>query len=127
MNPYQNMAGFYSNPMQQQMPFGTQTQFSGYIPQQQPQVPVGTGGAKGGVNVPGMLPIEESYIENIWPLTKRKLVNIYATYEHSTNWNTVVFTGIIEAAVRDHVILSDSQTGIRSGIPTVEVDYVEFV
>ncbi|MFC5466497.1 spore coat protein GerQ [Lederbergia graminis] len=120
------MAGFYSNPMQQQMPFGPQTQFPGYIPQQQPQVPVGTGGAKGGVNVPGMLPIEESYIENILRLNKGKLVNLYATYEHNTKWNAKVFTGIIEAAGRDHVILSDPQTGKRFLIPMIYVDYVEF-
>jgi spore germination protein Q len=73
-----------------------------------------------------MLPIEESYIENILRLNKGKLVNVYATFEHNTQWNAKIFKGIIEAAGRDHVILSDPQTGERVLLPMVYLDYVTF-
>lgn len=73
-----------------------------------------------------MLPIEQSYIENILRLNKGKLVHLYATFEGSTQWNSKEFTGIIEAAGRDHVILSDPQAGTRYLIPMVSVDYITF-
>nr|WP_212971998.1 spore coat protein GerQ [Bacillus sp. J14TS2] len=98
-----------------------------YQPQQMqmPNPNVGAG-AKAGNNVPGMLPIEESYIENILRLNKGKLVDVYTTFENNREWNAKVFTGIIEAAGRDHVILSDPETGKRYLIPMVYVDYVTF-
>lgn len=74
----------------------------------------------------GMLPIEQSYIENILRLNKGKLVSVFATFEGSTQWNSKEFRGIIEAAGRDHVILSDPQVGTRFLIPMVAVDYITF-
>jgi spore germination protein Q len=93
--------------------------------------PPGTGAvpsppSTGGAQVPGMLPIEQSYIENILRLNKGKLVHLFATFEGSTQWNSKEFTGIIEAAGRDHVILSDPQAGTRYLIPMVSVDYITF-
>ncbi|MCQ6274564.1 spore coat protein GerQ [Bacillus sp. V3B] len=79
-----------------------------------------------GVQVPGMLPVEQSYIENILRLNKGKLANVYATFENNTEWNAKIFTGIIEAAGRDHLILSDPQTGERILLPMVYLDYVTF-
>ncbi|MDQ0177499.1 spore coat protein GerQ [Bacillus chungangensis] len=76
--------------------------------------------------IPGMLPLEESYIENILRLNKGKLVSIYATFEHNPEWNAKIFEGIIEAAGRDHVVLSDPQTGERYVIPMIYVDYIKF-
>ncbi|WP_230200299.1 spore coat protein GerQ [Bacillus niameyensis] len=126
MNPYQNNAGYYPRTMNQQMPF-TQGQFPGFFQQPQPmQVPVPGAGAKGGVNVPGMLPIEESYIENILRLNKGKLVSVHATFENNREWNAKIFKGIIEAAGRDHLILSDPETGNRYLIPMVYVDFITF-
>lgn len=81
------------------------------------------GGAGGGQ---GMLPIEQSYIENILRLNKGKLVHLFATFEGNNQWNAKEFTGIIEAAGRDHVILSDPQAGTRYLIPMVAVDYITF-
>ncbi|MEK3888557.1 spore coat protein GerQ [Bacillus sp. FSL K6-3431] len=80
----------------------------------------------GGINVPGMLPVEESYIENILRLNKGKLVSIHSTFEHNSEWNAKIFKGLIEAAGRDHVILSDPQTGKRYLIPMIYVDFVTF-
>ncbi|NRD77236.1 spore coat protein GerQ [Bacillus sp. BRMEA1] len=93
--------------------------------------PPGTGGvprppSNAGTQVPGMLPIEQSYIENILRLNKGKLVHLFATFEGSTQWNSKEFVGIIEAAGRDHVILSDPQAGTRYLIPMVSVDYITF-
>ncbi|MGJ7920685.1 spore coat protein GerQ [Neobacillus sp. LXY-4] len=79
-----------------------------------------------GAQVPGMLPIEESYIENILRLNKGKLVTVYATFENNREWNAKIFKGIIEAAGRDHLILSDPQTGMRFLIPMVYFDYATF-
>jgi spore germination protein Q len=98
----------------------------------QPQFPqAGVGGmptppAQGSASVPGMLPIEQSYIENILRLNKGKLVSVFATFEGNNQWNAKEFRGIIEAAGRDHVILSDPQVGTRFLIPMVAVDYITF-
>ena len=79
-----------------------------------------------GPKLPGQLPIEQSYIENILRLNKGKLATVYATFEGNSQWNAKTFKGIIEAAGRDHVILSDPQTGTRFLIPMVAVDYITF-
>jgi spore germination protein Q len=73
--------------------------------------------------VPGMLPLEESYIENILRLNKGKLARVYMTFGDNVQ---KAFTGIIEAAGRDHVILSDPQTGMRYLLLMVYLDYVTF-
>jgi spore germination protein Q len=76
--------------------------------------------------VPGMLPLEESYIENILRLNKGKLATVYMTFENNREWNAKVFKGIIEAAGRDHIILSDPQTGMRYLLLMIYLDYVTF-
>jgi spore germination protein Q len=76
--------------------------------------------------IPGMLPIEESYIENILRLNKGKIATIYMTFENNREWNAKIFRGAIEAAGRDHVILSDPQTGTRYLLPMIYVDYITF-
>lgn len=89
--------------------------------------PMGGGSAASqGPQVPGMLPIEQSYIENILRLNKGKLATVYTTFENNREWNAKIFEGIIEAAGRDHLILSDPQTGMRYLIPMVYLDYVTF-
>lgn len=79
-----------------------------------------------GAQIPGMLPIEQSYIENILRLNKGKLITVYATFEGGTNATQQTFEGIIEAAGRDHLIISDPQTNKRYLIPMVYLDYVVF-
>ncbi|MBM7662404.1 spore germination protein Q [Bacillus mesophilus] len=73
--------------------------------------------------VPGMLPLEESYIENILRLNKGKLAKVYMTFGDNVQKN---FVGIVEAAGRDHIILSDPQTGMRYLLLMVYLDYVTF-
>ncbi|OIK12520.1 spore coat protein GerQ [Peribacillus sp. B-H-3] len=132
-NPYENYRTPYTpygnvNPSQN---IGQQQGYQQPIsyPSQQPQMPpVSAGGSQGsgGPQVPGMLPVEESYIENILRLNKGKLATVYTTFENNKEWNAKIFKGIIEAAGRDHLILSDPQTGVRYLIPMVYLDYVTF-
>ncbi|WP_042221369.1 spore coat protein GerQ [Oceanobacillus manasiensis] len=74
----------------------------------------------------GMLPIQESYIENILRLNRGKQATVYMTFEGNSQWNAKVFRGLIEAAGRDHIILSDPQTGKRFLLLMVYLDYVTF-
>jgi spore germination protein Q len=130
MNQYYNPQGYqgYPNaPRQQGMPFPSQS--GGFPPMQPPSGGMPGGGMGGGGaagSVPGMLPLEQSYIENILRLNKGKLVHVFTTFENNSQWNAKEFVGIIEAAGRDHLILSDPQTGKRYLIPMVHLDYVTF-
>jgi spore germination protein Q len=138
MNQYYNQQGYqgYPNaPRQQGMPFPSQS--GGFPPMQPPSggmpgggmaggMPGGMGGGGAAGSVPGMLPLEQSYIENILRLNKGKLVHVFTTFENNNQWNAKEFVGIIEAAGRDHLILSDPQTGKRYLIPMVHLDYVTF-
>ncbi|MBN8202045.1 MULTISPECIES: spore coat protein GerQ [Bacillaceae] len=86
----------------------------------------GMGAPAAAPSIPGMLPLEQSYIENILRLNRGKLATVYATFENNTEWNAKIFKGIIEAAGRDHLILSDPQTGQRILLPMIYLDYVTF-
>lgn len=79
-----------------------------------------------GVNVPGMLPIEQSFIENILRLNLGKIATIYMTFENNSEWNAKIFKGRLEAAGRDHIIISDPQTGMRFLLLMVNLDYITF-
>lgn len=74
-------------------------------------------------NIPGMLPIQQSYIENILRLNRGKEVTVYMTFETREMQS---FRGVIEAAGRDHIILSDPETGKRYLLLMVYLDYVVF-
>ncbi|TDL87696.1 spore coat protein GerQ [Vibrio vulnificus] len=89
-------------------------------------VPMQVSPATSGPQIPGMLPVEQSYIENILRLNKGKLATVYTTFENNKEWNAKIFKGIIEAAGRDHLIISDPQTGKRYLIPMVYLDYITF-
>jgi spore germination protein Q len=75
---------------------------------------------------PGLLPLEQSYIENILRLNLGKIGTFYMTYENNTQWNAKIFKGKIEAAGRDHIVLSDPKTGMRYLLLMVNLDYVTF-
>jgi spore germination protein Q len=124
MSQYYNQQGYQQNPVRQ---YGAA---QGYYPQQQqyyPQFPpAGTPAPAPAPQPQGMLPIEQSYIENILRLNKGKLATVYATFEGNNQWNAQRFVGIIEAAGRDHLILSDPQAGTRYLIPMIAFDYATF-
>lgn len=74
----------------------------------------------------GQLPLQESYIENILRLNQGKIATVYQTFENNEEWNAKVFRGRIEAAGRDHIILSDPQTNKRYLLLMIYVDYITF-
>ncbi|MBP1992045.1 spore coat protein GerQ [Paenibacillus eucommiae] len=122
--PYGYAAPGYQSPCQQQMPVAGASSFV-------PMIPAGsaiptTGAAQTGINVPGQLPIEESFIENILRLNLGKMATIYMTYENNSQWNAKIFKGRLEAAGRDHIIISDPKTGMRYLLLMVNLDYITF-
>ena len=74
----------------------------------------------------GMLPLEQSYIENILRLNKGKPATIVMTYERGSSLGTQSYTGIIEAAGRDHIVISEPKSGKRYLLLMIYLDYVEF-
>ncbi|WP_410984806.1 spore coat protein GerQ [Bacillus cereus] len=74
----------------------------------------------------GMLPLEQSYIENILRLNKGKQATVVMTYERGSSLGTQSYTGIIEAAGRDHIVISEPQSGKRYLLLMIYLDYVEF-
>ncbi|MEC0247601.1 spore coat protein GerQ [Paenibacillus chitinolyticus] len=89
------------------------------------------GAGSGGTGVPGggqtsQLPLEESFIENILRLNLGKVGTFYMTYENNKEWNAKIFRGVIEAAGRDHIIISDPKTGMRYLLLMVNLDYATF-
>ena len=127
-----------------QMPYVPQSTPQGsspyypYAPQQQqqqqqpPMVTSSPGGGPGAVSpgpAAGIQPlpaVEQSYIENILRLNKDREVTVYMTFEHAGGGESKAFTGHIEAAGRDHVIINDTKTGTRYLLPLIYLDYVVF-
>lgn len=72
------------------------------------------------------IPMEQSYIENILRLNKGKRVNVYMSYSDSVEWRDKMYSGIIEQAGRDHLIISDPSTGKWYLLLMIYLDYVEF-
>lgn len=68
---------------------------------------------------------ETSYIENILRLNLGKMVSIYMNFENS-QWGSKVFKGILEAAGKDHIIISDPNSNMRYLLLTIYLDYITF-
>ena len=77
-------------------------------------------------NGDGMLPIEQSYIENILRLNRGKRARVYMTFENNPDWQSRIFTGIIDEAGRDHIVLRDEEQGRWYLLLMVYLDFVEF-
>lgn len=69
---------------------------------------------------------EQSYIENILRLNKGKVGTFYFTYTDSNEWRDRVYKGVIEAAGRDHLIISDPKTGKRYLFQMIYFQWAEF-
>ena len=72
------------------------------------------------------LPMEQSYIENILRLNKGKKVRVHQTFPDSNEWRDLEFHGIIEQSGRDHIILSEPNTGVWQVLLMIYVDYISF-
>ena len=118
----QNMGGYGQMPQQPQQGGGQMAQYPSGFPGQGQQVQ----GASMGGGFPGQLAVEQSYIENILRLNLGKIATVYMTFENNEKWNAKVFKGVVEAAGRDHIILSDPQTGKRYILLMVYLDYITF-
>jgi spore germination protein Q len=129
-NQTQNLGGMQGG--MQGGPQGVTQGLSAYPPKTPaPTVPSGApiqgvAGASTAPTPPGLMPLEQSYIENILRLNLGKVGTFYMTYENNTQWNAKVFRGKIEAAGRDHIIISDVKTGMRFLLLMVNLDYVTF-
>lgn len=105
------------------MPTGMMPMQTGMMP---PNVPSGAFVTPQGGNIVTMPAVEESYVENILRLNRGKMATFYMTYENNREWNAKIFKGIIEAAGRDHIVISDPTTGMRYLLLTLNLDYVTF-
>ena len=54
------------------------------------------------------------------------LATVYMSFTDSISYRDKIFTGIIEQAGRDHIILSDPNTGKWYMLLMIYLDYVEF-
>lgn len=95
-------------------------------PPMPPSVPSGAYVTPTGGNIVTLPAVEESYVENIVRLNRGKVATVYMTFENNSQWNAKVFRGVVEAAGRDHIILSDPVTGMRYLLLTVNLDYITF-
>ena len=68
---------------------------------------------------------EQSYIENILRLNLGKMVTVYMNFENS-QWGSKMFKGRLEAAGKDHIIISEPQTGTRYLLLSIYLDYITF-
>lgn len=73
-----------------------------------------------------VLPQEESYIENILRQNKGKIASFYMTYTDSNEWRDKVYTGVVQQAARDHVVISDPKTGKWYILLTIYLDFIVF-
>jgi spore germination protein Q len=77
-------------------------------------------------NVNNTITYEQSYIENVLRLNKGKLGKFYCTFPDSNEWRDTVFSGIIEQAARDHLVISNPSTGKWYLIQMIYLNYCEF-
>lgn len=109
---------YYQNPT---FPTNQTPMNQNQIPMQTPTSPPGN------ISSQSQLPMEQSYIENILRLNKGKRVNAYVSYPDSNEWRDKVYSGIVEEAGRDHLIISDPISGNWYLIRMIYLDYVEFM
>lgn len=81
--------------------------------------PIG-GGANGNVQD------EQSYIENILRLNKGKIASFYMSYPDSNEWRDKIFTGRVEQAARDHVVVFDPKNGKWYLLLSIYLNYIVF-
>ena len=70
--------------------------------------------------------MEQSYIENILRNNIGKKVRVHTSFSDSVEWRDRVFTGIIEHAGRDNLIINDKENNKSYLILMIYLDFVEF-
>ena len=77
-------------------------------------------------NYSSELTLEQSYVENILRLNKGKIASFYMSYPDSNEWRDKIFTGIVEQAARDHVVISDPTTGKWYILLSIYMNFIVF-
>ena len=72
------------------------------------------------------LPMEQSYVENILRLNKGKIASFYMSYPDSNEWRDEIFTGRVEQAARDHVVVFDPKNGKWYLLLSIYLNYIVF-
>lgn len=75
---------------------------------------------------PTVIPFEQSYIENILRANKGKKARVHITIPESVDYKDKEFSGILEQAGRDHIIMSDPTDGKWYLILMIYVDFIVF-
>ena len=114
-------------PAQMPMPMPMQMPMPAQMPTTLPApLPPGSVPVSPGATLPGTFVPEESYVENILRMNLGKVATLYMTYENNSEWNAKIFKGVLEAAGRDHIIISDPATGKRYLLLTLNLNYITF-
>ncbi len=106
--------GYYTNPVfpGTPTPLGTPNQQT--VPSHERQITAG-------------FPFTEiSYVENILRFNRGKMAKLFFSFPDSVEWRDKTFSGIIEEAGRDHIVISDPSTGKWYLLLMVYLNYVEF-
>jgi spore germination protein Q len=112
--------GYYQNPVFPGTGLNNNT-----VPNQQ-SVPSYEMSQKNNMMYDNNIPAEQSYIENILRLNRGKMAKFHVTVPGSIEWQDRVFEGIIEQAGRDHIIVSNPNTGEWYLILMIYLDFVTF-
>ncbi len=108
---------YYQNPsIPNNQLSGNQSQYPTYDQTQNPNAMYGT----------GLAIDEQSYIENILRLNRGKKARFHVTVPGSVEWQDRVFDGIIEQSGKDHIIVSNPNTGEWYLILMIYLDFVTF-
>lgn len=127
-----SMGGYANvNPSTVEPPFPSGSAITPQTPTEPGQTATGSGVSYGGFELPVGTAISTmpsgGYVSNILRLNRGKIATVYMTFSGNDAATAQrVFVGVIEAAGRDHIILSDPNTGHRYVLLTVYLDYVEF-
>lgn len=108
---------YYTNPMY--------TNSTG-LPNQQAMPTYDTTGNPNAMYNAGGVADEQSYIENILRLNRGKKARFHVTVPGSIEWQDRVFDGIIEQSGKDHIIVSNPNTGEWYLILMIYLDFVTF-
>lgn len=69
---------------------------------------------------------EEDYIDNILKQNKGKKIKLYISIPGSSEYQNKEFIGILEQIGKDHIAISNPQTGSWNLIPLIYLAYIEF-
>lgn len=115
------MNNYYQNPV-----YPNNNGLNTNLPNQQAMPNYDQTGSPNAMYNSGLVPDEQSYIENILRLNRGKKARFHVTVPGSVEWQDRVFEGIIEQSGKDHIILSNPNTGEWYLVLMIYLDFVTF-